>query len=257
MTNKHLIFKSLVLIIVLVGFYSCHPVPEVSRTPVLSSFWDTLGPRRKLLFPGDSLVISADLASQTENNTLYFQAIRLALPYTEYLGPDSDFVFQATQSVFQKITTGYLQKILIPEGLRPGKYQITTLGKDNEGRFSDTIKSSFFLESYYYPVLAMGSPKVDGSITRIDTAGSDTARFSLVAAGVDMDYLQFQWFDSTKVVPLSPPYNRNLVGRTVPLVLDSFLNTNAIIPKRITLRILLRETDKREMYYWLPYKKSL
>lgn len=199
-------------------------------------------------------MITSDLASQTKTNTLIFEAYRQTLPYVDYVGPDSDFVYLASKVISEKITTGDTQVMPIAKGVRPGNYRLLTRAKDNEGRFSDSVKSTFFLYRYDYPLLIMRLPSANGSKTAIV---KDTARLAITALGNGLEYFQFQWFDSTNQIPFSEPKYRSLIGKTEGINLDTFLTTHDIGQTRMNLRIRVRQTNEREMLYWLPFKKSL
>lgn len=246
-------FYLILILFALGSMYGCHPVPEAIERPVVTTYWDTVGRTRPLLLPGDSLLVVADMASHTEVNDWLIEAYRLSMPYLEYLGPDTDFVYRNTQTISGRLNSKLSHILPISSRALPGNYRLLCRVRDSNQKWSDSAKSSFFLVRYDYPVLVMNAPVANGSITRFV---KDTAKFKLRAAGYALQYISFQWFDSTRTITMAPTTFRNMVGDTNDLRLDSFILGSPAFPPKVNLQIGLKNADGREMRYWLPYSKN-
>lgn len=246
--------RFLVFCFLLAGMINaCHPVPESLDRPVVTASWDTLGKARPLLLPGDTLLVTADMASQTNTSSLIIEAYRIPLPYLEYRGPDSDFAYQKNLPVGGRVNANIQHTLPIASSALPGNYRLLCRVQDSDQRWSDSAKSTFFLVRYDYPVLIMNAPVPNGTVTRLV---DDTAKFNLRAAGAGLEFIRFQWFDSTRKTTLAPPILRNMVGAPNDLTLDTFVLGDPSFPIKMNLQIGLRNIDGREMLYWLPYKRN-
>jgi len=237
-------------------FQACKDFPEDKGKPYFVMKGDTTITQIKgYVLSGDTLEYLCSYASNSESNVITIGSLRLKTQPVEFEGPDSNFNAFSLHSVQGKILDKGLFKKGIPEGILPGQYSFYAFVKNPNGQKSDSGKFSYFINSRYYPVLALDTPL--NGILENHRVNSQVFRIQMRGLGDRLSHLEWQWFDSLKVDTLAVKQKFSVTDPSNGGKVNKDISFPSRKGKKFYLRAVVSTLENRKILWWIPFERTI